>query len=579
MIAQKTSPRARVRQTDSGAAIFVFAAVIDGPKGFEARPEAGDVSILAAVSQNPTKASRSSRFVSLANVVISQLNTASVTAGSFLVTPAVLYALGDSAYGGWLLINSFIGYTRLLDLGLSAGTVKYGAGAQSRGDDQDLARVMNTSAAMFFAIAGFTVLVTVGLAAILPRVYVNAIPDTSETIFILGAAAALDLGFRTFSSALRMRSLYFVYDGLELGSYAIFKLALVLYYAHQKRLDYHLLALLTFGETAARLALVTIASLVLNPASRRINPFRAQRSMLGKLATMGAAVSIIQIADVVRFQLDAGVIGTLLPESPEGIAIFGVGMRLPSIAYFAVGVIGSVLMPRFSGMAETEDKKGADELLRRSNLMTGLVSTLVFVNVAVLGPQFLALWLRKPWVHQSGWILMMMVPAYHIASLTQPSISLIVGRGKLRSLTILTVVEALVNLIMSVALIRPLGLYGVALGSAVPLAFFRGVVFPLLLKAEAGIAPAAYFRQHATANVVAAIYVFLVGGLSFVSFSSYRTFALAAAGSAAVFLVIALVFVPESREILLKRFSRRGKGAHDKLKSEQRKSTPSFPDV
>ena len=61
-------------------------------------------------------------------------------------------------------------------------------------------------------------------------------------------------------------------------------------------------------------------------------------------------MSIIQIADIVRFQVDAGVIGYFMPESPENISIFGVGTRLTSIAYFAVGVIGSVLMPRFSGL-------------------------------------------------------------------------------------------------------------------------------------------------------------------------------------------------------------------------------------
>ena len=36
-------------------------------------------------------------------------------AGSFVVTPAVLYGLGDAGYGGWLLINSFMGYMKLLD--------------------------------------------------------------------------------------------------------------------------------------------------------------------------------------------------------------------------------------------------------------------------------------------------------------------------------------------------------------------------------------------------------------------------------------------------------------------------------
>lgn len=503
------------------------------------------------------KKSKAERYKHLGNVVTAQMNRLLVTAGSFVVTPAVLYALGDSAYGGWLLINSFIGYMRMLDLGMSSGTVKFGAGAYERGDTGDLGRVMSTSQAMFLVVGSITMLGTVIMALLLPRVYGNVIPNAASTIFILGGAAALDLCFRPFAAALRMRSLYFVYDGLEIITYGIFKLSLLLYFAHQKRLDYHVLALLTFGETATRVILMSLAALWYNPASRRINPLRSQRSMVRKLATMGAALSIIQIADIVRFQLDAGVIGYFLPQSPESISIFGVGTRLTSIAYFVVGVTSSVLMPRFSGLAETKDKEGTAALLRRADRTTGLLSVLVLVNIAVLGPQFLEIWLKKPWVHTSGQILLMMLPAYHVALLTEPSMSLIVGRGKLRGMTILTVVEAIANLILSVILVHPLGIFGVALGTAIPLVVFRGILYPaLLLKNEIGMGIGAYYRQHSTSLVVGIFYLVLVGGISFLPLTSYPRFIAAGIVSTALFLVPLLIFVPEVRGPLKARLAR-----------------------
>ena len=90
-----------------------------------------------------------SRPKHLANVVVGQLNTVIAMAGSLIVTPAVLHGLGDSSYGGWLLINSFIGYMRFLDLGATTGTVKFAAGAYERDDKEDLAAALNTSAAIF----------------------------------------------------------------------------------------------------------------------------------------------------------------------------------------------------------------------------------------------------------------------------------------------------------------------------------------------------------------------------------------------------------------------------------------------
>jgi O-antigen/teichoic acid export membrane protein len=495
--------------------------------------------------------------VPIANVIVSQTNTLVITACSFLITPAVIHGLGDDAYGGWLLINSFVGYMKLLDLGTSGGTVKYGAGAHDRGDAADLRRVFDTSTAMFLSVAILTLVVTGGLSVALPRFYPGAIANQSEAIAILGVATAIDLGFRPYAAALRMRSLHFIYDAIEIATFGVFKLGLLLYYAYRGTLDYHVLAVLTFAETVSRLVFVAIAALVVNPATRRINPFHLDRGMMRKLATMGVSASLIQIADLVRFQVDAGVIGWRLPEEPKGIAIFGVGTRLPSIAFVVIGTIGSVLMPRFSGLAETKDHEGTAKLLRRADLMTGLVASLVLTNLMVLGPQFLMLWLHKPWIPESGRILQIMVPGYFIAALTGPSAAMIYGRGSIRGLMLLTVAEAAVNLAMSVLLVGPLGLYGVAIGTAVPLAVFRGIIFPLLVKKEMGIAPRDFYAGHTTALLVTAIYALLIGGLGFVTFSGFTTFFAAAIANVVVFLVLASLIAPEAREVVKTRFLRR----------------------
>jgi len=512
---------------------------------------------VSSVSPPPVRLPPPSRRRTIANVVVSQLSTAIVTAGSFVVTPAVLFGLGDSAYGGWLLINSFISYLRLLDLGTSAGTVKYGAGAEGRGDAVDLSKVMNTSAAIFACLATTALVVTLALTRVLPHLFPAVATGQTLTILVLGAAMVLELSSRPFVAALRMRSMHWIHDAAEICTYTVFKLGLVLYFAYRRELSYHVLALLTLGETALRGSISVVAALTIAPAARKLNPFGAERAMVRKLVTMGAAVTLIMVADVVRFQLDAGVIGYLLPESPVSISIFGVGTRLASVSFMAIGTIAAVLMPRFSGLSESGDKKSNVDLLRSSSLVTGLVASFVLVNLAVLGPQFLVLWLHKPWVTTSGQILLIVLPGYYIALLSGPSSAFLLGRGKLRGLTILAVVDALVNLSLSVALVRPLGVYGVALGTAIPLAFFRGVAFPIVLKGELGLAPREYFRMHARAVGIGLVYLGLVGGLAFVHASSYQTFFLLALGSALVFAALLMVAMPEVRAAVVRKLRAR----------------------
>lgn len=498
-----------------------------------------------------------SRLIAVANVGTSQLNTLIVTAGSFVVTPAILNGLGDAAYGGWLLINSFISYLRLLDLGAGAGLIKFGAGAYERDDKEDLARVLNTAGAIFIGIGALTLIATGVLTGVLPRLYPAVAENQEGTILMLGGALAIDLGLRPFAGGLRMRSLHFIYEVVEICTYSTFKLGLVLWFAHKHELNYRVLALLTLGETAVRMTLVSIVSLGATPALRRINPFGAVRSMMRKIAGMGLAVTIVSIADIVRFQMDAAVIGWFLPDHPESISVFGVGTRLASIAMQSISVIGTILMPRFSGLSEKGDNESLMRLLRRASQAQGLLSSLILVNLAVLGPHFLELWLKKPWVPESGRILLLMLPAYYVSLLGGPAANLLIGRGQMRGFTICTVAEALANLVLSVAFIHPFGIFGVALGTAIPLAVNRAVVFPWLLRKETGILPRDYWRMHVPALVTGAIYLVAIGGLSFVPLVSYARFVMLGLASVAVFFVIVMIGFPELRAEVLRRVRRK----------------------
>jgi O-antigen/teichoic acid export membrane protein len=496
---------------------------------------------------------KSERVQHLANVVVSQLNTAIFMAGSFVMTPAILYGLGDAQYGGWLLLNSFISYTRLLDLGTGAGTLKYGAGAEKRGDLNDLRSILDTSAAIFAVAAILTALGTIGMAVLLPRMYPVAAGNQAWTILILGAGWVLDACARPFAAVLRMRSLYFVYDGYEVLTYLVFKFSLVLYFAYSRGLSMRVLALLTLAETVVRVILVVASSFYLSPEAGHINPLRAKRRMVRKLSSMGIAVTVIAVADIVRFQIDAGVIGYFMPDNPVNISIFGVGTRLPSVAFTAIGVIGAVLIPRFSGLTESGDARGAIDLVKESSRITGFVASFVMVNLAVFGPNFLTLWLKKPWILESGSILLLMLPGYYIALLTGPSAALLSGMGRLRSMVALQLVEATVNLALSIALLKPLGIVGVALGTAIPLVLFRGIVFPMILEKEVGLGRLDYARMHLPAIAMGIVYLVLTGGMSLIPLKSYSRLLLLASASTCVYGLLMLAAVPTIRAALMYR--------------------------
>jgi O-antigen/teichoic acid export membrane protein len=72
------------------------------------------------------------------------------------------------------------------------------------------------------------------------------------------------------------------------------------------------------------------------------------------------------------------------------------------------------------------------------------------------------------------------------------------GLGKHQTMAKITVIEGFANLILSIALVPPLGIVGDALGTAIPLAFTYLVFMPRHLKKEIGVPVGTFVREAYT---------------------------------------------------------------------------------
>jgi hypothetical protein len=140
----------------------------------------------------------------------------------------------------------------------------------------------------------------------------------------------------------------------------------------------------------------------------------------------------------------------------------------------------------------------------------------------------------------------------------------LVSSGRVRGLTVITVMEAALNFVLSVALVKRYEIWGVALGTVIPMILVRGVVFPLLLNKELGITPLEYAKMHGRPVLLGALYLLLVSWLAWIPLTSYARFIGLAVVSTLVFGGLVLVTVPEARAAapkVLARFTRRRRAA------------------
>jgi O-antigen/teichoic acid export membrane protein len=199
------------------------------------------------------------------------------------------------------------------------------------------------------------------------------------------------------------------------------------------------------------------------------------RVTLRRVLSFSLFVLLMAAGGSLSFETDALVIGALIGVAPIASYSFANSLVVYVLS-FVVGIAAVV-----SPMATALSSQGKDDELREMFLKWSKLSLSLTIPIAlfllVLGPRFIGLWIGPEHEGPSGEVLQVLtlscfvfLPARGVA------LPILMGLGKARTPTIAFLVTGVVNLLLSAALARPLGLFGVALGTAIP-----NVVFAVLM--------------------------------------------------------------------------------------------------
>jgi O-antigen/teichoic acid export membrane protein len=135
---------------------------------------------------------------------------------------------------------------------------------------------------------------------------------------------------------------------------------------------------------------------------------------------------------------------------------------------FIVG-IAAVVMPRATTLHTQGDMNALRDLfLKWSKIALSLTLAGGFFTI-VFGPEFIARWVGASFERPSGTVLRILVVSnlifLPVRGVAQP---ILMGIGHARRPTLWFVASGILNLMLSVMLVKPLGLAGVAIGTAIP---------------------------------------------------------------------------------------------------------------
>jgi O-antigen/teichoic acid export membrane protein len=400
------------------------------------------------------------------NAVANWIGFAAQLIIAFFMSPILVHGLGAPRYGIWSLVESVLAYLMLFDLGVAASVVRYVARFEANGDQDRLNRVFSTSICIF-AIAGAAVMVvTLALTSIgstLTKVPAELLREARWMLILLGFNLAIGLPLNVFPSLL---------DGLARfpAKTAIRTAGLLL------RTGLFLVVLwkegglisLAWAITASNILehLILAAACWWYVPGLRFSFSLADRPTFRLIRGYSLEAFVAMVAGRVSFQTDALVIGIFL--APQFITYFAVAGRLLEYAKNSLRATTTVLTPAVSAF-EARGETGAIRHVFLSSTRYVLWFILpVQIGLHLLGKPFLALWMGPEYVDWSYPTLTIL--AMPLSLLMSQSVSgrVLYGLGQLRWFTVVVVTEAAVNLLLSLLLVRPFGIEGVAWGTTIP---------------------------------------------------------------------------------------------------------------
>jgi O-antigen/teichoic acid export membrane protein len=421
---------------------------------------------------------------------------------SFLLTPIIIHSLGQAAYGLWVVFGSIVGYLGLLDFGMNVSTVKYTAEFHARNEQDNLNKHISTIFLGFVLIGILIILVCFGLAPFIPGLF-----NIPEDLVSVGRIAFLMMGLNVALGLLGATFGNMIYGYQRVDAWktigiiqAIANASFVIVFL---QLGFGLI-----GVVVASLLTILISIGLYLLFLRRsnygivISPKLADFSTIKKIAPYSIRSFVLSLTSQVLYYTDNIVIGIFLGASV--VTKYSVAYRLCFFATYIFSVITQTIFPTFTKLYAMEDS----ERLKSLYLKTVKISIAIMVPIGLFlgffGRSFINLWVgEENFVGINALLVLIFMDFLH--SFGTPPGLLLQAIGKNKAFVYSEILNASLNLLLSIILVTKIGLIGVALGTLFASACTSSWIVPLLACKHTGLPVKRYLLSGVLPPLLAGI--------------------------------------------------------------------------
>ena len=384
--------------------------------------------------------------------------------------------LGPSAYGLWALTASITWFFGVLDLGYGGALVKFMAQYRAWRDRAALNEILSTVGIVFAGMGTVCLLVTLLLAWQVNSLF-NIAPDQTATaqrvLLIVGSYLAIRFPLSIFGSVVYGFQRYYLNNIVSIGTSVAVAAANV--------------AVLSAGYGLVPLVAATTTVRLLSLGFFAWNAYRVfpglhvsaslyRKARLREVTGFSIYMLVLDWSAKLNYSSDTIVIGAMLDTT--AVAVWTVGQRLAQMAQQLTGQLHSALFPSVVDSDATQRHDRLQLILVQGTKLSLAFAAPLCLGVIVLAERLIAAWVG-PQFSASVLLTRLLLLVVLVRTASASAMLILRGAGQHRLLAYTSATTAVVNVLMSIALVPVWGLVGVALGTLIPVSASALVIYPV----------------------------------------------------------------------------------------------------
>ncbi len=416
---------------------------------------------------------------------------------SFFLSPFVVNKLGAAWYGVWAVAAQFTGYLYLLDFGVRESVIRYTSKYEARRQGAQLNRVLSTAVVLYSVITllalGATALVVWGLPHwfSLEEQYWR---DARIAMAFTGATIASTFLFNVFNGIMMGLRKWEISNAIGVALNMVRAALIVVFLMRGEGIV--AVAAIQFGVSFVGGLLTT--GLALSMLRERGMAFhftwlapRRFRAFMRRIFGYGFYVIVNNVGEKLIAATDAIIVGIFLPIA--NVAYYAIAGSLVGYLRALLGSTASLFNPLASHLQALGQRGAVTSAFLFGVKINVLVTLPVAAVFVLLGDRFIGLWMGPEFAKPAGEVLAILAATSVLAAPQWVFSSVLYGISRHRIIAVMRIIEAVMNLTLSIVLVQIIGLPGVALGTAIPSVLLVVVVLPLVAGRVIGLDLSRYY--------------------------------------------------------------------------------------